>query len=83
MSFWTKRTGKRELSVGLVIFWIWMTHHLFTATPVENVAAYMPLYSTATMVIWGFTLAAFGMDAASKQLGLRLSRPQKPEEVLG
>lgn len=63
-----KKTLKRELAFAVFLFWFLITKRMFWDVLPDNIAAYMPLYTMASILMWGFISGAFGMDHITKYL---------------
>lgn len=65
---WMHRTFKREVAVGLLIFWCIITGRIFWGFDVATITAIAGVYATASTMVGTFALAAFGFDAYAKQV---------------
>ena len=65
---WNSHTMKREIAIIALLFWGVLTIHIFWKTDVALIGALSSIYGTASTSIWLFVVAAFGMDALSKQI---------------
>ena len=65
---WVTRSGKREVSVALLAFWMFITTKVFFYTDGAFATIILGPYATATSSIFLFAGMAFGFDAYAKQI---------------
>lgn len=63
-----RRTFKRELASGLLVFWALMTIRLFWWAEAGMVDALGAAYGAMTLAVFGFAAGAFGLDCYAKQI---------------
>lgn len=64
--FSTAKSGKREVAVSLLMFWVFVSSYLFFWIPAEVFAKYQDGYGTLTWAVIGFAAGAFGIDFVMK-----------------
>lgn len=75
---WRSRTMKREVALGLLMFWCLISYKVFWTTDVQIINALTGIYGIATPSIFAFVTAVFGFDAYAKQIKKTASEGQKP-----
>ena len=65
---WLNRTFKREVAMGLLVFWGVITWRIVFHFDVAQMGAIGAIYGTASTMVGTFALAAFGFDAYAKQV---------------
>lgn len=56
------KSGKRELALVLLLFWLLVAVKLFFVAPAADVAHYGPLFDAITWPILGAVFAVYGLD---------------------
>lgn len=64
--FSTGKSGKREVAVLLVMFWLLTSCYLFFYIPPVEVKEYESAWSTQTWATFAWAAAAFGIDFVAK-----------------
>lgn len=84
---WTYRSGKREVALGLLCLWAVISlaafGHLIWTGNVAMMNAFVGPYTTMTMAIFTFAVAAFGMDSYTKQVVPAMGPPPRAWPVAG
>ena len=58
-----KRTWKRQLAGLAFVFWVAVSVRVFFYTPIADLSAFVGIYSTMSLAVWGYIAAAFGLHA--------------------
>jgi len=66
LEYWAIRSFKRELAVIAFFFWMAISIKVFWMTEVALINALASAYGTASMSVWLYVAAAFGLDYYSK-----------------
>lgn len=64
-----KKTFKREIAVGALAFWAFITAFMFWYADGERLEALHRPYDAVTWSIWAYAAAAFGLHALATQWG--------------
>ncbi len=68
-SAWSRRTGKRETALCLLLFWIAVSAKIFFWTyDVAILTALGTLYTSMTTMVFLYVGSVFGMDYYAKQV---------------
>jgi len=65
---WSRRSFKREVALAAFAVWVVLTYKVFWATDVTVINALNAPYGTASMSIWLYIMAAFGLDSVTRSM---------------
>lgn len=64
--FSSVKSGKREVAVSLLMFWVFVSGYLYFWIPAETFAKYAGGWDTLTWATFAFAAGAFGIDFVMK-----------------
>lgn len=73
--FSTGKSGKREIAISLILFWVLVTCFVFFYIPNTEVRDYADVWSTMTWAVLAWAAAAFGIDFMVKSGAIGKSAP--------
>lgn len=65
---WTSRSFKREVALVAFVVWVVLTYKVFWSIDVTVINALNAPYGTASMSIWLYIMAAFGLDSVTRSM---------------